>query len=248
MKKFNDLNKNWKSARLPAFLFLICVVVQSCDTQLENDIARSASEKSAPAQTSDVLSLTDDNVGFQGTVYNASITQIIPHAVITFNRSDINEVITVISDAFGNYKVALTPANYYVTTTAIGYSSYSSAPGWFVVTGVDGYETGNFFLDAEVVSGYQGVVFNANNFGVTIPNTNIRFASSTNPSIIYSVYSGPGGNYKINLPAGGYYVRAQAIGYNVYDTTPGLAVVIGTSYHTGNFFLTPLRRRSLNNP
>jgi hypothetical protein len=237
------IKESAKRARLLAFLFLICAVIQSCDTQLENEIATTASERSVVAQTNDGRIPTSDSVGFQGVVYNAAITQTIPNAIITFSRSDINQVITVISDAFGTYKVTLAPANYYVTTTAVGYNSYSSAPGWFVVTGVDGYETGNFFLDAESAFGYQGFVFNANNFSVTIPNTHIIFTSSTNPSVIYSVYSGPAGNYKINLPLGGYYVRAEAVGYSVYDTTPGLAIVIGASYQTGNFFLTPFRRR-----
>jgi hypothetical protein len=243
MKKFKGLNESMKPVKLLAFLFLICFVVQSCDNQMADEIAQSASEKSTMVQTTGLRTLAGDTIGYQGIVYNAAITQTVPNAVITFSRTDINQVITVISDAYGTYKVTLAAASYYVTATAVGYNSYSSAPGYFVVTGVNGYQTGNFFLDAEVASGFQGFVFNANDFNITIPNTYITFTSSANPSLIYSVYSEVAGNYKINLPAGGYYVTAQASGYNVYDTTPGLFVVTGTSYQTGNFFLTPLRIR-----
>lgn len=240
------MKKKKRPIRLLAFLFAASLVVQSCDTDLEKEIDQSAA-KTQLTQTS-ANNVTVDNVGFQGVVYNDAITQTIPNAIITFSRSDINDVTTVVSDAYGIYKVALNPGTYYVTATATGYNSYSSAPGYFVVTGVDGYQTGNFFLQTEAPSGFQGFVFNSNDFNITIPNTFITFSLSSNPSIVYSVYSGAAGEYKINLPAGGYYVRAEAADYDVYDTTPGLFVANGSSYQTGNIFLTPSKVKKVKKP
>jgi hypothetical protein len=178
--------------------------------------------------------------GYQGIVYTQDMTQTIPNAVITFSKSDENYVVTATSDASGGYIATLKTGKYYVTATATGFNSYSSVPGFFVVTGVDGYQTGNFFLEAETLSGFQGIVFNTNDFNITIPGTYITFADSGNPSVIYSAFSGSTGVYKINLPQASYFVKAQASGYEVYDTTPGMFVCIGGSYQTGNFFLTPL--------
>ena len=222
-------------------MFIVSLIIQACTDQFGEEIQPSGDGFAHQSQKM-VSSAIDESIGFQGIVFNDAITQTIPNAIITFSRSDINDVSVVVSDANGSYKIALSPAKYYVTVTASGYNSYSSAPGFFVVTGVDGYQTGNFFLDAEVPAGFQGVVFDATDFNITIPDTYITFANSTNPALVYSVYSNPFGGYKINLPQGGYFVKAEVAGYDVYDTTPGLFVADGSTYQTGNFFLTPSKK------
>lgn len=220
------------------FGFVILLVAQSCDTQLEADMDKEISEKALLKQSK--YSKERGQFGFQGIVFNDDMSQQIADAVITFSKIDEDDVRVTTSDASGSYKITLQAGKYYVTATATGFSSYSSVPGYFVVTGEDGYQTGNFFLEKQSISGFQGIVFNANDFNITIPGTTITFKDSGNPSVIYTAFSDASGSYKINLPQASYFVQAQASGYEVYDTTPGLFVCIGGSYQTGNFFLTPL--------
>lgn len=222
--------------RTTLLVALLAIVSFSCDTQMENDGTPVTSRQVTPGTIGFRPLLT---YGYQGFVYNQAGTLTIPNTVITFSKTDENYVRVAVSDAYGSYKISLKAGSYYVTATATGYSSYSSLPGYFVVTGTDGYQTGNSFLGAETASGFQGFVYDdASSFTVKIPNAYITLTSVSNPGVVYAVYSDAYGGYKINLPAGSYYEKVQASGYQTYDSTPGVAVCTGSGYQTGNYFLT----------
>ncbi|MGB9004157.1 MAG: carboxypeptidase-like regulatory domain-containing protein [Candidatus Aminicenantales bacterium] len=123
-------------------------------------------------------------VGFQGSLFeikpDGSIGPIIAGVEITFVSEDGSVTRTVTTNSAGRYRIALSPRRYVVTAAHPGYYDYSSAPGFFVVTG-EGYQTGNIFmrkrhadllmittslLDKEpsfedIVNRYQGVLFEA---------------------------------------------------------------------------------------
>jgi hypothetical protein len=227
-----------KFAKTLMICLLVALIIPSCDTQLDEDIDRGATL--APAGKTSSIIRPEQGVGFQGIVYGQAQSTV-SNAIVTFSKTDEDYVKVIASLPGGGYKIALKPGSYYVTVTANGYNSYSSAPGYFVVTGVNGFQTGNFFLEAEITTGFWGTVYDdTSNFNTTIPNTKITFANANNPSIVYCTFSDSYGVYKINLPTVGYFVKAVVSGYQAYDTTPGVFVCTGPNYQTGNFFLMPL--------
>jgi hypothetical protein len=91
-----------------------------------------------------------NHIGYQGIVYErlagGGIGPVIPGANIRFVSEDGTVTRTVVSGSGGEYKIALDKARYVVTATHPSYDDYSSAPGFFVVTG-SGYDTGNIFME-----------------------------------------------------------------------------------------------------
>ncbi len=88
--------------------------------------------------------------GFRGRVYqrksDGSIGQNIAGVKITFTAENGTLVKSVTSaGASGLYSIELPPQRYVVTATHPDYDNYSTAPGFFVVTG-KGFQTGNIFL------------------------------------------------------------------------------------------------------
>jgi phage replication-related protein YjqB (UPF0714/DUF867 family) len=88
--------------------------------------------------------------GFRGQVYqrksDGSIGQNIAGVKITFTAENGTRVKSVTSTgASGFYSIELPPQRYVVTATHPDYDDYSTAPGFFVVTG-KGFQTGNIFL------------------------------------------------------------------------------------------------------
>lgn len=87
--------------------------------------------------------------GFQGRAFerrpDGSIGPAIAGVRITFISEDGSFTRDVATDSAGAYMISLTPRRYRVTATRPGYNDYSSAPGFFVVTG-GGYQTGNIFM------------------------------------------------------------------------------------------------------
>lgn len=87
--------------------------------------------------------------GYQGTVYerrsDGGIGAAISGAHITFAHTNGRITRSVTADSRGCYRVQLMRGAYRVTATHPDYEDYSSAPGFFVVTGT-GYQTGNIFL------------------------------------------------------------------------------------------------------
>jgi hypothetical protein len=222
---------------------LVALIIQSCDTQLDEDVERSAAL--APTGKTSSIIKPGQSIGYQGVVYvqsqNDQVQSTVANAILTFSKTDENYVKVTASSPEGFYKITLKPGAYYVTVTANGYNSYSSFPGNFVVTGVNGYQTGNFFLETEITTGFSGVVYDdTSNFTTKLPNTQLTFANANNPSIIYSTFSDSYGTYKINLPIAGYFGKAAVTGYQVYDSTPGIFLCTGPNYQNGNFFLKPL--------
>jgi|GEM_PF-1429530 len=69
----------------------------------------------------------------------------IPWVEITFVSEDGTFTRRTITNGSGYYVIPLPPQRYVVTAVHPDYHPYSSAPGFFVVTG-NGYQTGNFFL------------------------------------------------------------------------------------------------------
>jgi hypothetical protein len=47
--------------------------------------------------------------------------------------------------------VSLPIGKYIITASKDGFYNYSSSSGYFVVTGTDGYETGNIFLTRNLI-------------------------------------------------------------------------------------------------
>lgn len=94
--------------------------------------------------------------GYQGHVYQRlpdnTIGPTITGAALTFIKEDGSVTETALSDADGFYQVDLNAGRYRVTATHLDYEDYSSAPGFFVVTSSNGYQTGNFFLREPRVS------------------------------------------------------------------------------------------------
>jgi hypothetical protein len=70
---------------------------------------------------------------------------------ITYTKDDGLITKTVYSNASGSYAVSLPVGKYIVTASKDGYYAYSSSPGFFVVTGTDGYQTGNIFLKRKLI-------------------------------------------------------------------------------------------------
>lgn len=87
--------------------------------------------------------------GFRGITserfYDGNLGQKIGGVEITFTSEDGSVTKNVVSDENGSYKISLNEGRYRVTATHPDYHQYSSAPGFFVVTG-SGYQTGNIFL------------------------------------------------------------------------------------------------------
>ncbi len=87
--------------------------------------------------------------GYQGLAYerkpDGSIGPKIPGVKITFVSEDNTITKTVITDGSGFYRIDLCTMRYVVSATHPDFQDYSTAPGFFVVTG-SGYQTGNIFL------------------------------------------------------------------------------------------------------
>lgn len=96
------------------------------------------------------LLLAGGFTGFQGTVYQRApdnaIGPTVADVALKFIKEDGSVIETVTSDPAGHYRIELEAGRYRVTASHVSYEDYSSAPGFFVVTGNDGYQTGNFFL------------------------------------------------------------------------------------------------------
>lgn len=87
--------------------------------------------------------------GFQGHAYerksDGSIGPKLGGVKIRFKSEHGGFVKLVQTNRSGFYKIALKKGRYYVSASRPGYLPYSSAPGFFVVTG-NGFQTGNIFL------------------------------------------------------------------------------------------------------
>lgn len=87
--------------------------------------------------------------GYQGTVLerrsDGGIGAAISGVHITFAHTNGRVTRGVTTDSGGRYRVQLARGAYRVTAKHPDYDDYSSAPGFFVVTGT-GYQTGNIFL------------------------------------------------------------------------------------------------------
>jgi hypothetical protein len=93
--------------------------------------------------------------GFAGTCFerkwDGTIGGTLSSVKITFTKDDNLIAKTVYSSASGSYSVSLPIGKYVVTASKDGFYDYSSSPGYFVVTGTDGYETGNIFLTRKLI-------------------------------------------------------------------------------------------------
>lgn len=178
--------------------------------------------------------------GFQGVAFerlnDGSIGPEIAGVKITFTREDGSGSYTVYTGSAGNYKVTLTPARYHVVATHPDHEIYNSAPGFFVVNGT-GYQTGNFFLE-KLNYGFQGFTYQRNWDGTIGPKLSYVKLTFTKDDGLFTktLYSSSGGHYKVSLPKGKYFLKAEKSGYYTYDSTPGVGVVTGASYQTLNFF------------
>jgi hypothetical protein len=87
------------------------------------------------------------NCGYQGRAYETTPGGWIgiEGVEITFVSEDGTRTKRTITNGIGYYKISLKPQRYVVTAVHPDFHPYSSAPGFFVVTG-NGYQTGNFFL------------------------------------------------------------------------------------------------------
>jgi subtilisin family serine protease len=89
------------------------------------------------------------NCGFQGIAWekypNGGYGPPIPGVEITFVSEDGSLTKRTTTNSSGYYKISLKPQRYVVSTKHPDYQDYTTAPGFFVVTG-NGYQTGNFFL------------------------------------------------------------------------------------------------------
>ena len=100
-----------------------------------------------PVTTYEQLRLFDDI-----TVKKAGlIGKKIPGVVIKFVSENGRVVSYAITDNSGAYRIDLPVGRYVVTTQHPDYEDYSSAPGFFVVTG-RAYSTGNFFLKRKLIT------------------------------------------------------------------------------------------------
>ena len=87
--------------------------------------------------------------------------------------------------------------------------------------------------------GFEGVITEKMS-GRKIPEVNIRFVSEDG-SIVKSETSDNNGYYHITLDEGRYRVTAAHPDYEDYSSFPGLFVVTGEGYQTGNIFLSEPR-------
>ncbi len=88
--------------------------------------------------------------GFRGTVAEAPLRQwgpVIAGATLRFTPEHGGPRLRVVSGADGRYTAALRPGRYHVLVERVGYETYSTCAGFFVVR--DGWETGNVFLYPE---------------------------------------------------------------------------------------------------
>jgi hypothetical protein len=93
------------------------------------------------------LALKKITYGFQGGIWEDDpfgplITQ---NVRITFTEH-ITGFRSSVYSKDGYYRIYLPMGKYFVDTQIAGYKDYNSSPGYFVVTGTDGLQTGNFFL------------------------------------------------------------------------------------------------------
>ncbi len=93
--------------------------------------------------------------GFQGVFYerkpDGGAGGVIPGVVVSFVREDGSVIKNVMTDINGRYRIDLAPGRYVVTATHDGYEAYSSAPGFFIVSGL-GYQTGNIYLKKKLLT------------------------------------------------------------------------------------------------
>jgi broad specificity phosphatase PhoE len=87
--------------------------------------------------------------GFRGLVRqrlaDGGLGPVVADVALRFVKEDHSLVRSAISDASGRYQVTLPAGRYFVTAASVGFEDYSSAPGFFVVTG-SSFQTGNVFL------------------------------------------------------------------------------------------------------
>jgi phosphohistidine phosphatase SixA len=87
--------------------------------------------------------------GYQGGSYerktDGGIGPVIPGVQISFVSEDGSITRNVTTDRAGRYRIDLARGRYIVSASHAGFENYSTAPGFFVVTG-NGYQTGNIFL------------------------------------------------------------------------------------------------------
>jgi len=228
-----------RGGKIIAMLFALLVLAGCQNASISEDPMPVKTATTSDLIITPILRL----VGFQGFSWerlpNGDIGPIITNVKITFTQSGGSFVKTVYTDANGYYKATLPVGSYNVVATLQGYEIYNSAPGFFVVTGTDGYETGNFFLK-KLTYGFQGFTYVRNadgTIGPKLPNVTLTF-SKNDGFYATTVVSDASGYYKVALPEGGYYSTAQKAGYNTYSSAPGIAIVDGVSYSTYNFFLT----------
>ena len=180
--------------------------------------------------------------GFQGFAYerlsDGSIGSKIPNVNLLFTKEDSSASFSTTTNSAGYYKITLPIGRYYVLATHDDYEIYNSSPGFFVVRFASGYSTGNFFL-TELTYGWQGVTYQRNadgSIGPTLSSVKLTFMKSDS---LYSkvVYSSSSGYYKVSLPEGSYYAKAEKLGYWTYATYPGVSIVTAAGgYGTYNFF------------
>ncbi len=93
------------------------------------------------------LALKRITYGFQGGIWQdtANGPLVMQSVRITF-KEHISGVKSIVYSKDGWYKIYLPIGKYIVDTEISGYENYNSSPGYFVVTGTDGLQTGNFFL------------------------------------------------------------------------------------------------------
>ena len=93
--------------------------------------------------------------GYQGIAYermpSGSIGQKIPGVTITFVSENGKVRRTVVTDNSGMYRIDLAIGRYRVTAQHGDFDDYSSAPGFFVVSGTQ-YQTGNIFLKKKLIT------------------------------------------------------------------------------------------------
>lgn len=87
--------------------------------------------------------------GYQGIAMEEGSYSKTPFVKVVFvlEKTDISKQVT--TDENGAYRIDLKPGRYYVTATHPDFETYTTAPGFFVVTG-KGYQTGNLFLTPKV--------------------------------------------------------------------------------------------------
>jgi len=229
--------------RLGALILMMAsVLITSCGDSLMEEVSNTKDEATRLAETKTTATATRYATGYQGFAYerlsNGSIGPKIAGVKIVFTKEDGSASYTVYTNSSGYYKVTLAAGRYYVVATHADYEIYNSAPGFFVVTGSNGYQTGNFFLE-ELTYGRQGFTYQRNWNGSIGPKIGYVKLTFTKDDGLYTkvLYSNSSGYYKVKLPKGKYYLKAEKSGYYTYTSNPGVAVVSGSGYSTLNFFL-----------